>query len=138
MMTHSEHLETIHASSGKHDYAYIEMERVFRKLNAVHNPKNKNPFWKKNITHVNPNWRDSCVSFIYDEEIINIHEFSAKYSAIIDKEIETILIEEFEKSIINSGQEDEIVVKKEKEYNYVWKPLEQWEEELYDYMETCV
>jgi hypothetical protein len=136
-MTHSEHLETIHADSGKHDYAYIEMERVFKKLNAVHNPKNKDPFWKRNITHVNSDWRDGCISFSYDEEIIDIHEFIAKHGDIVDKEIEIILVEEFEKAIINDEQEDEIFIKKRKEYNYIWKPLEPWEKELYDYMETC-
>ena len=136
-MTHSDDLKTVHADSGKHDYICVEMERVFKKLNAVHNPKNEKPFWKKDITHVNSNWRDGCVSFNYDKEIIDIHEFIAKHGDIVDKEIESILIEEFEKSIINDEQEDKVVVKKEKEYNYIWKPLDLWEKELYNYMETC-
>jgi hypothetical protein len=136
-MTHSDYFETIHAGSDRYDYTYVEMERVYKKLNAVYNPKNKNPFWKRNITGVNPNWRNNCVSFSASE-IISIREFSAKHSAIIDKEIEIILIEEFEKSIINSGQKNEVVVEKRKRSRYMWPPLESWEEKLYDYMETCV
>lgn len=136
-MTRSDYFETIHAGSDKYDYTYVEMERVYKKLNAVYNPKNKKPFWKRDITHVNPNWRDSYVSFNAGE-IINIHEFSAKHSAIIDKEVKIILIEEFEKTIIKNEQKDKVVVEERKKSRYIWPPLESWEEELYAYMETCI
>lgn len=133
-MEHSEYLETIHGGHGVCDFAYIEMERVHNKLNAIYNPKNKKPFWKKNIIHINPNWRDNCVSFDYEEEIISIdlHDFSIKYGAAIDKEIEIILIEKFEKAIIKNNKEDEIVIEKKEEHRYMWNP---WEEELYDYID---
>lgn len=136
-MAHSDCFEIIHTDSNRYDYTYIEMERVYKKVNAAYNPKNKNPFWKRDITHVNPDWRDSYVSF-ESAEIINIHEFSAKHGTIIDKEIEIILIEEFEKTIIKDEQKDEVIVEKRKKSRYTWPSLEPWEEELYDYMETCV
>lgn len=136
-MTQSDYFETIHVGSDRHDYVYVEMERIYKKLNAVYNPKNRNPFWKRDTTHITSDWKNSCVSFSY-EEIIDIHKFIAKYGDIVDKEIKIILIEEFEKSIINDEQRDEIIVKKRKKYRYTWPPLKSWEEELYDYMETCV
>jgi hypothetical protein len=135
-MTHSEYLETIHGGHGVCDFAYIEMERVLSKLNAVYNPKNKTPFWKRDIAHINPNWRNNCVSFDYEEEIVSIdlRDFSIKHGEAIDKEIEIILIEEFEKAIIKSEEKDEIVIEKDK-HRYMWNP---WEEELYDYIDkTC-
>lgn len=139
MITWPEQLETVYGSSDKHDFIYIEMERIYKKLNAMYNPKNKEPFWKKNTTHINSNWRDSCVSFNYDKEIVivNLHEFLKSHGADIDKEIELALIKEFEKAIMKDNK-NEIVTKKRKEYNYLWEPLELWEEDLYDYMETCV
>lgn len=136
-MACSEHLETVHGGHGVCDYTYIEMERVHGKLNAIYNPKNKNPFWKRNIAHINSNWRNSCVSFDYEEEIVSIdlRDFLIKHGEAIDKEIEIILIEEFEKTIIKNEEENEIVIEEKKEYRYMWSP---WEEELYKYMdETC-
>lgn len=138
--TWPEQLETIYGGSDKYDFVYTEMERIYKKLNAVYNPKNKKPFWKKNITHINSNWRDSCVSFDCNEEIVvvNLHEFLKKHGTDIDEEIELTLIKKFEKAIMEDENENQIVTKKRKEYNYLWEPLEPWEEDLYDYMETCI
>jgi len=139
MTAQPEYLETIYGSSNRYDFIDIEMEKVYEKLNAIYNPKNKKPFWKRNITHINPNWKDNCVSF-YGKEVItiNLHEFLERHGTAIDEEIELILIKEFEKNIIKNSNKNKIVTKKRKEYDYLWEPLESWEKDLYDYMETCV
>ena len=140
-MPQSECLETIQASpTDKYDYIFIEMEKVKNNLDIIYNPKNTHPFWKEKTININSDWKNNCISFDYDEDIVsvNLQEFSTRYGDSIDKEITSILVEQFEKLIVKTEKNNITTIKEKREYKYMWKPLEQWETDLYEYIErTC-